>query len=279
MKKLDEAYGKCVVLDDGRVETVVVPEMGMSLVRFSVEGEQLLDLSREQAFLDFRKGLGPVILPFFGQRSAFPELDYDRFTHVDHLRKSNVRDPFQHGVGRYASWAVEESKNGVTGYLRGDDRLNDCMLRDLTGFDFNASLTYRLVDGALEISFDVSADHPVATGIHFYYDLKNRDTATVKIPQKDGTTTVRFDRGLDDVFQPALARGELTCILETDSYSLDTRIRTTGAPEETFDSVVVFSPEGESFACIEPISYIVRSENTKKANRGKIFLKPILKST
>lgn len=278
MKKLDKAYGKCVVLDGERVQAVVAPGMGMSLVRFSVDGEQLLDLKREQAFLDYRKGLGPIILPFFGQRSTFPELDYDRFVHVEHLRKSNVRDPFQHGVGRYASWAIEEDKNSVTGYLRGDDRLNDFMLRDLTGFDFTASLTYRLVDGALEISFDVSADHTVATGIHFYYDLKNRGTATVKIPQKDGITTVRFDRALDDVFQPAEASGEVTCTLETDSYSLDTRIRTTGAPEDTFDSVVVFSPQGESFACIEPVSYLVRSENTKQANRGKIFLKPISRS-
>jgi len=278
MKKLDEVYGKCVVLDDDGVEAIVAPGMGMSLIRFSVGGEQLLDLNREQAFLDFRKGLGPIILPFFGQRRTFPQLDYGIFAHVGHLRKSNVKDPFQHGVGRYASWIFEEEKNIVTGYLRGDDRHYGCKLRELTGFDFNASLTYSLVGGALEISFDVSADHTVATGIHFYYDLKNRDTATVTIPQKDEITKVRFNRALDDVFKPTAKSEKVTCTLETDSYILDTRIRTIGPPEDTFDSVVVFSPDSESFACIEPVSYTVRSENTKKTNRGKILLKPTLKS-
>ena len=278
MRTIEEVYGKCVALNDDGLEAIVAPGMGMSLIRFSVGGEQLLDLDREQAFLDYRKGLGPIILPFFGQRKIFPQLDYDIFAHVEHLRKSNVRDPFQHGVGRYASWTFTEDKNSVTGYLRGDDRLHDCELRDLSGFDFTASLTYSLVGGTLEISFDVTADNPVATGIHFYYDLKNRDTASVTIPQKDGMAVMRFDRGLDDVFKPSGDSEEVTCTLETDSYILDTRIRTIGPPQDTFDSVVVFSPDSESFACIEPVSYIVRSENTKKTNRGKILLKPTLKS-
>ena len=77
MKKLDEVYGKCVVLDDKRVREVVAPGMGMSLVRFSVECEQLLYLNREQASLAYSKELGPIILPFFGKCSTFSKLDYD----------------------------------------------------------------------------------------------------------------------------------------------------------------------------------------------------------
>jgi galactose mutarotase-like enzyme len=278
MKKIDEKFGECVTLKDGGVDALVAPELGMSLVRFSIDGESLLDLRREQAFLEYRKGLGPVILPFFSQRAEFPELNYDQFPHVEYLRKSNVRDPFQHGVGRYASWSFEQDNDRVTGYLKGDDRLGGYTLKDLTGFDFAASLTYALTGGTLEIAFDVAADHPVATGIHFYYDLKNRDTASVTIPQEDQTAVVRFDRGLDDVFLPAKSSQEVSYTLETDSYVLNTRVKTAGPPPETFDSVVVFSPEDESFACVEPVSYVVRSDNAKRTNRGKILLTPTSKA-
>ena len=133
MKDIEERFGECFSLNDGRVDALVTPRLGMSLVRFSVEGEQLLDLRREQLFLEYRKGLGPIILPFFGQRRKFPELDYERFPHVEHLRKSKVRDPFQHGVGRYASWIFEEKDNKVTGFLRGDDLLHGYKLRHRFG--------------------------------------------------------------------------------------------------------------------------------------------------
>ncbi len=277
MKRIDEVYGECVALKDGEVDVLVAPGLGMSLVRFSVKGEQLLDLHREEEFLEYRKGLGPIILPFFSQRAKFPELNYDRFPHVEHLRKLNVGDPFQHGVGRYASWIFQEDNNRVTGYLKGDDRLHDYQLKELTGFDFTASLTYSLIEGTLEIAFDVTADHPVATGIHFYYDLKNRGTASVTIPEKDQTTVLRFNRGLNDVFTPSKASEEVTYTLETDSYILNTRVRVMGPSPETFDSVVVFSPDNEGFACIEPVSYVVRSENTKRTNRGKMLLTPASK--
>jgi galactose mutarotase-like enzyme len=278
MKKIDAIFGECVALKDGGVDALVAPELGMSLVRFSVDGESLLDLQREQVFLEYRKGLGPIILPFFGQRVKFPELNYDQFPHVHHLRRLNIKDPFQHGVGRYASWSFEQDNNRVTGHLKGDDRLHDCKLKQLTGFDFTASLTYSLTGRTLEIAFDVAANRPIATGIHFYYDLKNRDSASVTIPQDNQTDVVRFDRGLDDVFIPSTASEQVTYTLETDTYILKTRVRVVGPPSETFNSVVVFSPENEGYACIEPVSYIVRSENNKRTNRGKILITPTSKN-
>ena len=207
----------------------------------------------------------------------FPDLDYDRFPHIQHLLLSNVKDPFQHGLGRYASWSYEQNNNQVIGFLKSDDRLHDYTLRELAGFDFTASLTYSLREGSLEIAFDLVADHPVATGIHYYYDLKNRNTASVMIPQDDLTTTVLFDRALDDVFIPSTNSEEVTYTLQTETYILNTRVKTVGPPAETFDSVVIFSPENENFVCIEPISYVVRSENHKRTNRGKILLTPISK--
>lgn len=58
MRTIEEVYGKCVALNDDGLEAIVAPGMGMSLIRFSVGGEQLLDLDREQAFPRLQKGIG-----------------------------------------------------------------------------------------------------------------------------------------------------------------------------------------------------------------------------
>jgi galactose mutarotase-like enzyme len=250
----------------------------MSLVDFSVRGVPILDLTRQEIFLSFRKGLGPLILPHFNQDRRIPPTDRGRFPHARLLEERGIKDPFQHGVGRYVPWRFQAEGETVVGRIGGVDLYQEVPLRELEGFDFQAEVRYTLGEDGLEIAFDVSSrESPVACGIHFYYDLVDRGSAAVVLPLA-GTAeerVLRLDRGLDQAFPFPKDRGErLSCLLRTAAYTLTTTVRVQGPPAETFDAVIVFSPEGESFACVEPLSYLPSAGNSKRAFRGKILLRP-----
>ena len=130
-----EKFGKSVELEEGGIRAVIAPEMGMSLVAFSVDGEQILDISREEIFLQTRKGLGPLILPHFNHAEKFPEIDHDKFPHIKPLFAMGVTDPFQHGVGRYACWNFEAGDNFAAGRISGSEIFNGYSMKEIAGFD------------------------------------------------------------------------------------------------------------------------------------------------
>lgn len=267
-------FGECVVLENRGMRVVVSPAFGMSLIDFAVDGEALLDTTRTETFHACRKGLGSLILPHFNQRKDFPDVETEAFPHVAHLRRLGVRDPFQHGVGRYAPWRYQAAGSSITGCLEGQDLLGGCRARAITGFDFAARVSYRLVDGGLGLELELTADAPVEAGIHYYYDLKDRCSATVQMPLEgsDQPAVFGFQQAYDDVFHPAHHTDCVTYTLTTATYLLRTRVPVCGHPEENFDAVVLFSPAQASFVCIEPLTFAQRSENTRKRIRTEIVL-------
>lgn len=112
-------FGECVELDNGAIRAVVAPSLGFSLVDFSFQGRQMLDISRKALFLSCRKGLGPLILPHFNQEGPVPRVGEDEFPHLEALKGLKVSHPFQHGVGRYAAWTFKTGSDYVEGILRG----------------------------------------------------------------------------------------------------------------------------------------------------------------
>ena len=88
---------------------------------------------------------------------------------------------------------------------------------------------------------------------------------------------VALDSGIDTTFSPVSAeKGKARYKLVTPEYRLDTTVLVEGASEETFDSVVVFHPEGSDFVCVEPLSDRNALEPSKKHISGEITLHPIL---
>ncbi len=276
-------FKRCFELEKDGLRALIAPEMGMALVDFSVSGVSLLDRATEDDFLAYRKGLGPLILPHFNQSGYLPEnIDERVFPHIMVLREHGVKHPFQHGIGRYIPWRVEKVEEGddessITGIITGEDRFSGIEFKELTGFNFVARVSYRLSSDGLFVAFDVKGEGPVVTGIHYYYDLINRETAEVEFTDKSGKRNIlKFDRGFDDIFVPGSRFGDYsTCTLRTERYKLDIVFKIRGLPEEIFESLVVFSPAGESFVCIEPLSYNPRGIAKKKYNCGVILLRPI----
>jgi galactose mutarotase-like enzyme len=285
------------------IEAVVSPDLGMSLLDFSIGHVPILQKSRKKDFLHGRKGLGPLILPHFNQRPSFPSIPdevMDLIPHVDYLKKNGVKDPFQHGIGRYAQWSAEtrctDTQVSVTGSITGTSEYQGVALKEIVGFDFTAFITYILSEGNLTVKFDITGNEPVTAGIHFYYRLpekgdsrtvlsveeigKNDDESLFEFSdhQKDGRFySLPLEGHIDTEFTPVREEGaHARYKLITPEYRLDTKVLTEGDPEYTFDSVVVFHPEGSDFVCIEPLSDGNPLTPRKKKFSGEIVLHPIL---
>jgi hypothetical protein len=270
-------FGECVELAGDGWRAVVSPDMGFALVDYSVKEVQILDLKRTPNFIDNRKGLGPLILPHFNQEGPIPAaVDAKKFPHAAKLKEININHPFQHGVGRYMPWTVTTGENYVEGKISGADKFNGYSLKEIAGFDFSATVRYVAGPYQLLVTFDVTGDKPVFAGIHFYYDLVNAATATVTLPvegQKDALV-VKLDQALDNVYLPPRTKDVAKCRLETDTYRLDTFIKTAGAPEESFDAVTIFSPKDATFVCVEPLSAVPGKPNPKTRFSAAIGLVP-----
>lgn len=269
-------FGKIETLSKGDTEIQVAPEMGLSLVRFVYRGADILDMSTEEDFTKLRKGLGPLILPHFNQFASVPEVETARFPHVEELKKRGVKHPFQHGVGRYVPWEWSADTFRVTGTLSSGQTHEGVRLYDLAGYAFDATVTYEVLDNGLRLGFAISGDEPVALGEHFYLATLDDSRATVDLPDcfEGGPRRIELAEPIDSVFpvkadtQPQMAE----CTVTTPGHEVVVRFPVASASDEHFESVVVFSPQGASFVCVEPVSYPVGEENTKKRFSASIEL-------
>ena len=169
-----------ITLRNKKIKAVISPEWGMALMDFSVYDRSILNQYLKNDFYQNRKGLGPIILPHFNQDSPVQfeniapiDKKYKLFPHIKHLQELGIWHPFQHGIGRYVTWNSQENNNTIVGTITGDDTMDNMTLKELNGFDFNSKITYRLFDNYMSIQLEVSGEKPVASGIHFYYDLVN----------------------------------------------------------------------------------------------------------
>ena len=126
------------------IEAVVSPDMGMSLLHFSIDRVPILQKSRQNDFLEGRKGFGPLILPHFNQRASFPAVPDNvlkESEHIPYLKKNGITDPFQHGIGRYASWdyevRIDEDKISVAGTLTGESTYLGIPVSNIVGYGYH----------------------------------------------------------------------------------------------------------------------------------------------
>jgi hypothetical protein len=267
-------YGKTVCLSNNGYEVVVAPEMGFSIVGLHWKGINILADGSEQDFLLTRKGLGPLILPHFNQFGFIPSIDKHKFPHIQALENIGIRHPFQHGIGRYVPWKNKSEGTKITGEIDGDIVIQGYRYAELAGFDFKALVTYDLTSHGLLIAIDIRGEKPVAAGIHFYYNLFSKEAARIFLPRYVQNEPITCDKSLNNVYDVAASnQTSASCFLHTEKYSLETSFSTGTTPETSFDSLVVFHPEKSNFICIEPISYMLMTTNTKMNFQGTITLR------
>lgn len=274
-----------ITLKNKRIKIVIAPDMGMALLDFSIDNISILNQKLKSDFYKTRKGLGPVIFPHFNQASlvTFDIINrsdkiYKLFPHIKYLQKLGISHPFQHGVGRYVPWNFKVNKNSLTGILSGDDEFGNIKLKKLNGFDFKSKIVYILNEDNLVIKYEVLGEKPIATGIHFYYDLiDTKSLIHLNAYRHDGTKieNMFLNKDHNEILCPVADKdGFSYCLLQTSKYDLLTKILTKGNSHKIFESIIIFSDIKKKFVCIEPISYKILERNTKLEHFSEIKLVP-----
>ena len=274
-----------IQLENEKIKAKISPEMGMALTSLKIHDTEILNQDLKDNFIRTRKGLGPIILPHFNQVSPIAYKDtnpddelYKVFPHIQHLRELGILHPFQHGIGRYVAWTYQIKKNTIIGYISGNDKVNRIKLKDLNGFDFNAKVIYKLFQDYINIELDVSGDMPVASGIHFYYDLVNNKSKIYLNAYHNNyeVEIIALNENHDDILIPVADENGLSrCLLQTSRYNLLTEFIVKGSSNSVFESLIIFSNTEKNFVCIEPLSYKVGTKNTKLNHNGVIKLIPL----
>jgi galactose mutarotase-like enzyme len=179
----------------------VVPAAGFSIISFKWKGRELLDQWDINTFLGaetdieyitnnitdaFRKGFGPSIGPWFGQREESGKY-------------------WQHGVCRFADWKNPTiTGDCIKGRLIGkNDKLLGKTLNDICGFDFAAEISYTLTNEGLEYRVkNLSEGNKGTFGIHWYWkspkDTKIRLKTDLSRLPKDYDEK-KYTKGADEV--------------------------------------------------------------------------------
>jgi len=258
---------------DGQpLQATFLPDKGMSLISYRKGGLDVLDPATRLDFETYGAGLGCLIGPhFYLQKEEWiqPIKDPSLFPHLLFTEKKGYKDPFSHGIGRYAPWKYEATERTISAKLCGKDIWKGTALSELEGADFTLRVDAELTPQGLNIALHASSTRVCVIGLHYYYLLppgKAQVTALVKdvynnkgkfMPIekrwiKKGSNHLMFDlrEFADYGFLPLKEDHSGEVQLETSTYKL--RICYQGASEEV--SWQLYHPENATFVCIEPIS-------------------------
>lgn len=264
---------ECSSPDGKRVFAQFAPEKGMNLLSYRLEQLEVIDPSTRSLFDERAAGLGALIGPHFHHRPerAIPVIkDETLFPHIAGLRSKGIKEPFSHGIARYAPWRVLSSTtNSIIAEISGKDTWNGVVLSDLEGQNFTMQMKASLLNDGLHLKLSIVSETSSLVGIHYYYMLPNgkgKVTAQVRdqvrinrklqpIPKDwhfDSNHTLTFDlsQEADFTFRPYPDSLKGIILLETESYSLKTNYSCV-CEENCWQ---LYHPQGASFVCIEPIS-------------------------
>ena len=286
--------GEVVRLEDSRTDTSVsiLPSVGNIAFEFKVKGRDVLrwPFASVEAF-KARPALSGI--PFLGPWAN--RLDEQAFyangtKYAFDMALGNVRGaiPIHGFLTTNTHWQVVEVKadaNAAWATSRLEFFRQPAWMKQWP-FAHTIEITHRLQDGALEVRTKIlnQSDEamPIAIGFHPYFQLADspRDQWTVavaarthwlltpeKIPSGETEPIERFlpnasaaplaSYNLDDVFGDLVrdAQGRATTTIAGASQRLDIVVG------PNYRAVVVWSPKGSSFVCVEPMAGITDATN------------------
>lgn len=262
-----------VVLKSEEFSVTFYPAKGMNFTSLKKGDLEVIDQSTEPLFKERYAGLGAMIGPHFHHRNPAvipPIHDESRFPHIAKVRAKGGKEPFSHGIGRYAPWTVSEvSENHIHAVLRGEDKWEDVFLKDLEGQDFTMHYAATVKPEGLEIQLSVRSETESVVGLHTYYALSNgsgiiktrvqnnyHDQGALKpIPStwnygKDHTLAYPLTETADYGFSPYPDPLHGVMHLETNTHQVEVNYWC----DNEENSIQLWHPEGASFVCMEPLS-------------------------
>lgn len=253
------------------MEVTFLPELGMNMASFRKGGIEAIDQATKVLFDERYAGLGALIGPHFHHRNPAvipPVKDEALFTHIARVRTKGVREPFSHGIARYAPWKAEATSHTIKAMVTGKDVWNGVPLADLEGQNFSMSYQADLQPDGLHIAMSIVSDTDSLVGLHYYYYLpQGRGTvvSTIQdtyidsgqrknIPQEwacDGRHLVfPMELAADYTFYPYPNPCQGKIELTTDTHRVVTEYEC-NSQENAWQ---LYHPAGATYVCIEPLS-------------------------
>ena len=259
--------------EDGEIlQATFLPEKGMNLISYKKGEIEVIAQSTKPLFEERFAGLGALIGPHFHRRhpAVIPLIKNETlFPHIARVKEKGIKDPFSHGIARYAPWQAKSSQDKVTAKLTGKDQWNNVSLAELEGQNFTIEMEASLSPKGLNIILSVVSEVDSLIGFHYYYNLPNKtgivkakvqkqmreDGEVQKVPSTWNLSEeqdLHFDlrEPADYTFYPFPNACEGQIELVTSEYKLITTYLS-ASQENCWQ---LYHPEGSSFVCIEPIS-------------------------
>lgn len=255
------------------LQAVFAPYHGMNLLSYSRDGIEVIDQTTHDEFVTRYSGHGPLIGPHFHEftEHTLPEgVTGERFPHVQVMKERKRKDPFSHGIARYAPWTYMHSGTQIQGELHGKDVWNGVPLQDIEGQDFEIRFEARLLSTGLFLKYSIQSEHPSVIGLHYYFALHgdNPYFQTHVRPKRnvDGTLSaiptdwlvkgkdllhLPLNSAYDCGFFPDADEKGVRASLFTEAFTLNTHYF---VPNSMEFMVQVYRPEGAAYCCIEPLT-------------------------
>jgi hypothetical protein len=273
--KLDEAE-KIVIRNKSPegipLEAVFLPQKGMNMISYKKGDIEVIDQSTLPLFEERFAGLGALIGPHFHHRNPAiipPIKDESLFPHIARVKANGVKEPFSHGIARYAPWKAQATETRVQATITGKDEWNGVPLSALEGQNFTMKFDAELLPDGLHLHLSVVSDTDSVVGIHYYYNLPKSlgillsqvqsnyiENGELKpIPSDwdmDDQQWLTFDlmNPADYTFYPFPNPLEAEITLDVEEYRIITRYKCNSQE----NSWQLYHPLGASFVCIEPLS-------------------------
>lgn len=254
------------------LEATFLPDKGMNLISYKKGSLEVIDQSTRNLFEERYAGLGALIGPHFHHRNPAiipPIKDESKFPHIARLKAKGIKEPFSHGIARYAPWNAQATPTSVKAKITGKDVWNEVPLSALEGQNFTMELSAELTQQGLQLQLSVVSDADSLVGIHYYFHLPQGSGKVISQVQKtymannerkpipstwnmDSQQKLIFDLKdpADYTFFPFPNPLEGRIELDAGDYLLVTKY---SCPSQE-NCWQLYHPEGASFVCMEPIS-------------------------
>ena len=274
----------------GRAELGVAPGIGGSITHYRwIDGRQVRDWLRPASRSGLASGVADRLACFplvpFSNRVRSGRFDFGG--HAIRLPLNQLPERHaQHGHGWQGAWKVIEHGGGhlAIGYDHA---------ADAWPFPYRARQEFTLTDDELAVTLSVAnvgrETMPVGLGLHPYFPRTARCRLSASVDAMWATDAEVMPTALTDA-DPRLATGGGLPLSETALDNVFTRWQRQATifwPEHhaqlTIDAdpplgfLVVYSPPGEDFFCVEPVSHCTDAFNLAtqgRADTGMLTLDP-----
>ena len=252
---------KEVILSNGNLQFGILPDLGASLSFMKYKDRDILrPTDKNTPDLDANSTSMFLMLPFCG-RIRGGSFVYWGITRKMKKNQAGIADPI-HGDGWKSVWKVTENTNSSASLKMSHDKENGFP------FSYDAEVTYTLTTNGLSVQLKITNNAilpmPCGMGIHPFF-VKTKDmelTFPTKMVWAHESDPI-FDRPYPtpEAWQFSDGKALKTSVFDTCFGGFDggatltyptEKYKVKMTADEQFGHIVLYSPKGKNFVCLEP---------------------------